>query len=84
MKTCFIVRLGYTYTYNSSGATTLKTSQRNSYSIRFNIEESGNLLYLFSRMINGSPKNGGGISDGQYQFCAVCKDGFRLCQEFHD
>ena len=54
----FIVRLGYTYTYNSSGATTLKTSQRNSYSIRFNIEESGNLLYLFSRMINGSPKNG--------------------------
>ena len=54
----FIVRLGYTYTYNSSGATTLKTSQRKSYSIRFNIEESGNLVYLFSRMINGRPNNG--------------------------
>ena len=36
----FIVRMGYTYTYNSSGAMSLKTAHRNSYSIRFNIEES--------------------------------------------
>lgn len=66
----FIVRLGYTYTYNSSGASSLKTSLRNSYSFRFNIEEAGNLLYGFSRLVNKSRKDGayqlGNISFAQY------------------
>lgn len=48
----FIVRLGYTYTYNSAGGNTMTTANRNSYSVRFNIEEAGNLLYAFSRLIN--------------------------------
>ncbi len=48
----FIVRMGYTYTYNSSGAASLKTARRNSYSIRLNIEESGNLLYGISKLVH--------------------------------
>ena len=40
-----IVKLGYTYTYYSAGNTMMRTLNRNSYSIRFNIEESGNMLY---------------------------------------
>ena len=78
----FIVRLGYTYTYNSSGATTLKTSQRNSYSIRFNIEESGNLLYLFSRMINGSPKNGEAYQMANISFAQYVKTDFDYAKNF--
>lgn len=58
----FIVRLGYTYTYNSSGASSLKTSRRNSYSFRFNIEEAGNLLYGFSKLVHKKRQ------DGSYQF----------------
>ena len=78
----FIVRLGYTYTYNSSGATTLKTSQRNSYSIRFNIEESGNLLYLFSRMINGRPKNGEAYQMANISFAQYVKTDFDYAKNF--
>ena len=78
----FIVRLGYTYTYNSSGVTTLKTSQRNSYSIRFNIEESGNLLYLFSRMINGSPKNGEAYQMANISFAQYVKTDFDYAKNF--
>lgn len=48
----FIVRMGYTYTYNSSGVASLKTARRNSYSIRLNIEESGNLLYGISKLVH--------------------------------
>lgn len=78
----FIVRLGYTYTYNSSGATTLKTSQRNSYSVRFNIEESGNLLYLFSRMINGRPKNGEAYQMANISFAQYVKTDFDYAKNF--
>ena len=78
----FIVRLGYTYTYNSSGATTLKTSQRNSYSIRFNIEESGNLLYLFSRMISGRPKNGEAYQMANISFAQYVKTDFDYAKNF--
>lgn len=54
----FIVRLGYTYTYNSAGRNTMTTANCNSYSVRFNIEEAGNLLYAFSRLIHKEPKYG--------------------------
>ena len=69
----FIVRLGYTYTYNSSGAASRKTSQRNSYSVRFNIEESGNLLYAFSKIVNRHPKNGEAFQMGNIDFAQYVK-----------
>ncbi len=69
----FIVRMGYTYTYNSSGAASMKTAQRNSYSIRFNIEESGNLLYAFSKIVNRHPKNGEAFQMGNIDFAQYVK-----------
>ena len=78
----FIVRMGYTYTYNSSGAASLKTSQRNSYSIRFNIEESGNLLYLFSKVINGRPKNGEAYQMANIDFAQYVKADFDFAKNF--
>lgn len=78
----FIVRMGYTYTYNSSGAASLKTSQRNSYSIRFNIEESGNWLYLFSKVINGRPKNGEAYQMANIDFAQYVKADFDFAKNF--
>lgn len=67
----FIVRLGYTYTYNSAGVSTQQTAKKSSYSIRFNIEESGNLIYGLSKLIHKKPLDGesyrvGNISFAQY------------------
>ena len=69
----FIIRLGYTYTYNSAGAsTTMRTPRKSSYSIRFNIEESGNLIYGLSKLIHKRPRYDeesyqiGNISFAQY------------------
>lgn len=67
----FIVRLGYTYTYNSAGVSTQQTAKKSSYSIRFNIEESGNLIYGLSKLIHNKPLDGksyrvGNISFAQY------------------
>ena len=53
----FIIRLGYTYTYNSSGVSTMQTARKSSYSIRLNVEESGNLIYGLSKMIHSHPKH---------------------------
>ena len=50
-----VVRMGYTYTYNSANDRT-RTPSNNSYSIRMNVEEAGNLLYLSSKAINSEPK----------------------------
>lgn len=67
----FIVRLGYTYTYNSAGVSTQQTAKKSLYSIRFNIEESGNLIYGLSKLIHNKPLDGesyrvGNISFAQY------------------
>lgn len=67
----FIVRMGYSYTYHSAGASTQQTVKRSSYSIRFNIEESGNLIYGFSKLLRKHPSDGesykiGNIGYAQY------------------
>ena len=69
----FILRLGYTYTYNSSGmSSTMQTARKSSYSIRFNIEESGNLTYGISKILHPHPRHDeesyqiGNISFAQY------------------
>jgi outer membrane protein assembly factor BamA len=59
-KDRLIVRMGYTYNYNSVGASpTNNTIASNSYSIRTGIESAGNLLYTFSKLA-GLSKNGKG------------------------
>jgi len=54
-----IVRMGYTYTYNSSGGVQLNnTTAANSYSIRANIESAGNILYGISQLAQLHKKDG--------------------------
>ncbi len=56
----FIVRTGYTYTYNSAGqALTNNTLIGNSYSIRVNVESAGNILYGLAKL-TGMKKNEAG------------------------
>lgn len=58
----FIVRTGYSYTYNSAGqALNNSNLLRNSYTIRFNFESAGNLLYAIAKMSH-MDKN----EDGEY------------------
>jgi len=60
-----IAKMGYTYTYNSLGVRE-QTYGKNAFTIRCNIEASGNLLNLATHILNGE-KN----SDGQYTFCNI-------------
>lgn len=66
-KDRLIVRTGYSYTYNSAGQALMNnTIIGNSYSIRFNFESAGNLLYAFARMTN-MKKN----EDGEYALLSI-------------
>lgn len=48
-----IVRTGYSYTYNSAGQALMNNAViGNSYSVRFNFESAGNLLYVLSKISN--------------------------------
>ncbi len=60
-----ITRLGHTYTYNSS-LNNSNRFERFEYSLRTNVECSGNLLYAVNNAI-GSSRN----SDGQYTFLNI-------------
>ena len=44
----FIVRTGYSYIYNSAGFNPM-SALRNSYTIRFNFESAGNILYALAK-----------------------------------
>lgn len=62
-----IVRTGYSYTYNSAGRALMNnTILGNSYSIRFNVESAGNLLYAFAKLAHKS-KN----QDGEYSLLSI-------------
>ena len=78
----FIVRLGYTYTYNSAGGNTMTTANRNSYSVRFNIEEAGNLLYAFSRLINKKPRYGEAYQLANIDFAQYVKADIDYAKNF--
>lgn len=60
-----ITKLGYSFTYNSLGTSVTSIYGKNAYTIRFNVETSGNLLSLVTPML--SDKN----SDDQYTFCGI-------------
>ncbi|MBQ8673684.1 MAG: BamA/TamA family outer membrane protein [Bacteroides sp.] len=48
-----IVRTGYSFVYNSAGSQlNALSSNKSSYTVRFNFESAGNLLYLFAKMSN--------------------------------
>lgn len=68
-----IVRMGYTYTYNSANDRTHSSKRRNSYSIRMNLEEAGNLLYITSKAIHSSPKEDKGYVIANIPFAQYIK-----------
>ena len=62
-----IIRMGYNYSYNSAGGTPNNNSiASNSYSIRFNIESAGNIMYAISKLTQ-IRKN----SDGEYAILGI-------------
>lgn len=69
----FIVRLGYTYTYNSVGGGSINGARYNSYSVRFNVEEAGNLLYGFSKLLHKHPQNGESYQMANISFAQYVK-----------
>lgn len=73
-----IVRMGYTFTYNSASDTQKKS--RNTYSIRLNVEESGNLLYAASKLVHSNPKKGHGYEIANIPFAQYVKGDIDISQ----
>lgn len=77
-----IVRLGYTYTYNSAGGNAMQAAKRNSYSVRINLEESGNLLWGFSKLFNPKPRYGKAYRLANIFFAQYVKADFDYARNF--
>lgn len=76
-KNRLIVRMGYTYSYNSVGANlNNNTIASNSYSIRTGIESAGNLLYGFSKLAGLSKNDKGEYSILNIPFAQYIKADF--------
>ena len=71
-----IVRMGYSYIYNSANNLTRTSNKRNSYSIRINLEEAGNLLYAASKTIHTTPKEDKGYVIANIPFAQYVKGDF--------
>lgn len=78
-----IVRMGYSYTYNSANDSQKKSENKNSYSIRFNIEESGNLLHVFSKLVHNKPKGNAGYVIANIPFAQYIKGDFDFAKNFN-
>jgi len=78
-----IVRMGYTYIYNSANDKTRTSTHRNSYSIRMNLEEAGNLLYLASKVLHSKPKADKGYEIANIPFAQYVKGDFDFAQNWN-
>ena len=65
-KSRLIVRMGYSYQFNSAGGLATNALNTTSYTIRVNVEAAGNLMYAISKMAN-IRKN----SDGEYTILGI-------------
>ena len=61
-----ITKIGYTYTYNSLGNNTVTTYGKNAYTIRANVETSGNALHALTHLYD-APRN----EQNQRTFCGI-------------
>ena len=77
-----IVRTAYSYTYNSS-LDKNKSNSRHSYSLRMNLEESGNLLYLASKAMHTNPKEEKGYVIANIPFAQYVKGDFDYAHNFN-
>ena len=78
-----IVRMGYSYNYNSANNQTRTSSNRNSYSIRVNLEEAGNLLYGASKAIHTTPKEDKGYVIANIPFAQYVKGDFDFAHNWN-
>lgn len=78
-----IVRMGYTYTYNSANDRTKLSKRRHPYSIRLNLEEAGNLLYIASQAIHSSPKEDNGYEIANIPFAQYIKGDFDFAKNWN-
>ena len=78
-----IVRMGYTYTYNSANDKSRTSTNRNSYSIRMNLEEAGNLLYLGSKAIHSAPKEDKGYVIANIPFAQYIKGDIDIARNWN-
>ena len=77
-----IVRTAYSYTYNSS-LDKSRSNNRHSYSLRMNLEESGNLLYLASKGLHSNPKGEKGYVIANIPFAQYVKGDFDYAHNFN-
>jgi outer membrane protein assembly factor BamA len=78
-----IVRMGYSYNYNSANDQTRASQKRNSYSIRVNLEEAGNLLYGLSKAIHNTPKEDKGYVIANIPFAQYIKGDFDFAHNWN-
>ena len=78
-----IVRMGYSYIYNSANDQTRTSNSRNSYSIRVNLEEAGNLLYAASKAIHSNPKEDKGYVIANIPFAQYVKGDFDFAHNWN-
>lgn len=78
-----IVYTGYTYTYNSALDRNKVNTIHNPYSIRLNIEEAGNLLYLSSKAMNSKPKSDKGYVMANIPFAQYIKGDFDFAKNWN-
>lgn len=78
-----IVRMGYSYTYNSANDKLRTSNHRNSYFIRLNIEEAGNLLYLASQAVHSAPKEDKGYMIANIPFAQYIKGDVDFAQNWN-
>ena len=75
-----IVRMGYTFNYNSANASQASSQRKNFYTLRFNMEESGNLLYGISKLIHRKPKGDKGYVIANIPFAQYLKTDFDFAE----
>ena len=79
-----IVRTGYTYTYNSANDRTRGLgAKRNPFSIRVNLEEAGNLLYVASKALHTTPKVDHGYEIANIPFAQYVKGDFDFAKNWN-
>lgn len=81
-RNLLIVRMGYNFTYNSVGNTMMRTPKTNSYSIRVNFEEAGNLLYGMSKLVHSTPKAEEGYVLANIPFAQYVKADFDFAKNY--
>lgn len=75
-----IVSMGYNFSYNSANDKTKTSKNRNTYSIRVNLEESGNILQLASKIIHKNPREGDNYMLANLPFAQYVKGDFDFTQ----